>query len=493
MKKKLMIVVAAVIILLGVVFAVYRPQMTLNHPNQSKSSTNDDGYLPDGDFCEDMLLVKSKKTKKYGFVNREYQLIIATQYDHATEFRDGIAIVEQNGKWGLIDKTGKFIVEPKYDCINYFKEGFAAVEFNGKWGYIDKTGNCVIEPRFSAVFDFIGELAYVKINGCYGIINKNGQIIIKPVFTQAQTGGFLTGNTVLKVGSKWFYINNKEKLTIGTHIGNDCQFDNGWLDMAEKGKWGLIRQDGSIIVKPELDDKAYSNFYSFSALIKSGTKWVCYDSGKPEISLQAKIPEKYYCNDRAMVIINGKLGFVDRQERVVVQPEYEEARNFEKGLAAVCSKGKWGFVDKNGKMVIRLNKATVTTGFRKGHAIIEENEKYRFIDKHGVISKEVYDEIDYPGFILEDIGMVKQNGKYGFVDSSGKVVIPIKYNAALECTHGIVAVNEKGKWGIFDFEGRMIIKPKFEDAVIDDGVKVLKKGKLYWVDLNGRLTPDNGD
>jgi hypothetical protein len=140
MKKKLMIVVASAIILLGAVYTAFRLQMTTNHANQAKSSTNDNGYLPDGDFCEDMLLVRTSKTKKYGFVNREYQLVIATQFDQVMEFNDGVAMVKLKGKWGLIDKTGKFIVEPKYHEVGYFNNGLAAVELNGKWGYIDKTG-----------------------------------------------------------------------------------------------------------------------------------------------------------------------------------------------------------------------------------------------------------------------------------------------------------------------------------------------------------------
>jgi hypothetical protein len=141
----------------------------------------------------------------------------------------------------------------------------------------------------------------------------------------------------------------------------------------------------------------------------------------------------------------------------------------------------------------KLITGTVTTGFCKGYAIVEENQKYRFIDKRGVISKEAYDEIGYASFVLEDIGMVKQNGKYGFVNPSGKVVVPIKYDKVIECTKGIAAVKEKGKWGIVDSAGRMIIKPKFEGAITDGDIKIVKDGKLYWVDLDGRLTLDDED
>lgn len=50
---------------------------------------------------------------------------------------------------------------------------------------------------------------------------------------------------------------------------------------------------------------------------------------------------------------NEKWGCVDTQGKVIVQPQFSEARDFSQGLAAVCQSEKhWGFIDKNGKLVI---------------------------------------------------------------------------------------------------------------------------------------------
>ena len=47
-----------------------------------------------------------------------------------------------------------------------------------------------------------------------------------------------------------------------------------------------------------------------------------------------------------------KYGYVDKKGKVVIEPQYENAKSFSHGLAGVCVNGKWGFIDKTGTLVI---------------------------------------------------------------------------------------------------------------------------------------------
>ena len=49
---------------------------------------------------------------------------------------------------------------------------------------------------------------------------------------------------------------------------------------------------------------------------------------------------------------NNKWGFVNEEGKIVIEPQYDNAKSFSYGLAAVYSKGKWGFIDKNNEVVI---------------------------------------------------------------------------------------------------------------------------------------------
>ncbi len=60
-----------------------------------------------------------------------------------------------------------------------------------------------------------------------------------------------------------------------------------------------------------------------------------------------------------MVAKKGKCGFIDTTGSTVIPLEYDNARSFNEGLAAVKKNGKWGFIDKSGNMLVLSAKETV--------------------------------------------------------------------------------------------------------------------------------------
>jgi hypothetical protein len=60
----------------------------------------------------------------------------------------------------------------------------------------------------------------------------------------------------------------------------------------------------------------------------------------------------------AMIRVGGKYGFIDRQAKLVVAPQFDGVwlGTFKQGLASVRigddKTGKWGFIDKHGRFAI---------------------------------------------------------------------------------------------------------------------------------------------
>ena len=52
------------------------------------------------------------------------------------------------------------------------------------------------------------------------------------------------------------------------------------------------------------------------------------------------------------LVLNGKVGFIDKSTKLVIPMKYEEAYNFSDGLASVKLNVKWGFIDAKGKEAI---------------------------------------------------------------------------------------------------------------------------------------------
>ncbi|WP_434579194.1 WG repeat-containing protein [Thermoanaerobacterium thermosaccharolyticum] len=110
---------------------------------------------------------------KWGFIEKTDKEVIAPIYNGASNFYDGIAIVNKDGTCCFIDKTGKVIISQisnNYYEVHNYHEGLAAVRKDFKWGYIDKTGKIIILFIYSSVGDFYEGIAPVEENGKWGII-----------------------------------------------------------------------------------------------------------------------------------------------------------------------------------------------------------------------------------------------------------------------------------------------------------------------------------
>lgn len=86
------------------------------------------------------------------------------------------------------------------------------------------------------------------------------------------------------------------------------------------------------------------------------------------------------------------------------------------------------------------------------------------------------------------------NGKWGFIDRSGKIVIEPKFDAFHYWSHfregdGLLVIQVGGKWGYCDQTGAIKIAPRFDEArEFSDGLAAVKVGdKWGFIDQTGRV------
>lgn len=53
--------------------------------------------------------------------------------------------------------------------------------------------------------------------------------------------------------------------------------------------------------------------------------------------------------------MNGNYGFIDKNGKEIIPCNYDVARNFNEGLAAITLNVKWGFIEKSGREVTPFN------------------------------------------------------------------------------------------------------------------------------------------
>lgn len=222
--------------------------------------------------------------------------------------------------------------------------------------------------------------------------------------------------------------------------------------------------------------------------------------------------------------------YIDREGKIVINPQFYQATVFRNGLALVKTTGddrKWGFISEDGKYAITANYKYATIFSDDLAWVVSENAAPTAINNKGDIKVTLQDAETVNVFKegLAAFSVIDSSGmKWGFVDKEGKVKINSQFSNTGNFSNGKCAVeNSDGKWGYIDKEGKMLINYQFEKAnefvdgkavvfsgrkaglidesgkylinpqfsdMIDDGDKYLieQDGKWGWCDKEGKIT-----
>jgi type II secretory pathway pseudopilin PulG len=205
------------------------------------------------------------------------------------------------------------------------------------------------------------------------------------------------------------------------------------------------------------------------------------------------------------VLIGKKYGFIDETGKVVINPQFDSAAMFTDGLAAVQVNGKYGYIDKTGKIVIDPQfSSPFQLPFMDGLASVQINEKWGVIDKTGKIVINPQFDSSNPIIFSEDLAGVKVGKQHGFIDKAGKIVINPQFDEVGGFSEGLSNVKIGEKWGYIDKTGKIVVNPQFDEAkgFVDD-LAIVKVGKQYgFIDKAGKIvinpqfdltvTSDNG-
>lgn len=234
-------------------------------------------------------------------------------------------------------------------------------------------------------------------------------------------------------------------------------------------------------------EEAYS-FHDGLARIKQNGKYGYIDkSGNEVISCQYDVADDFHCH-RACVRIDGKYGYINKNGNLIIACDYDMAGDFYENLACVKKDGKYGFVDIFGKNAIPNNlNYDLVVHFSEGLAMVKKKGKYGYIDKSG---KEVIHDLSgmssaghfYEGLARAVFG--DDDGRTsGFIDQNGKLVISgTEYFAVGNFNEGFAEVNvtdewgEDSKYGFIDKTGKIVIPCIYDNvAGFNDGFAYFEK------------------
>ncbi|MGC1620277.1 MAG: WG repeat-containing protein [Candidatus Acidiferrum sp.] len=205
--------------------------------------------------------------------------------------------------------------------------------------------------------------------------------------------------------------------------------------------------------------------------------------------------------------VDGKFGYMDRTGKIVVTPQFQRAWDFHDGMARVDSatQGR-GIIDSAGKPIF-LPQFSWIGNFSEGLAQVtvwDGSVKEGYIDTTGIlVIPTTWAFYGYPTSDLmmpawwrrdrnsdfsEGLAAVRaDNGKLGYIDKTGKVVIPPQFLYARPFSEGLAAVaNDQFAFGYIDAHGNVVIPLMYQNVYpgnFSEGIaRVKATGEITFVD-----------
>ena len=301
-------------------------------------------------------LIPFLQKDKYGYFDLEGKIAINPQFEFATAFREGLALVKlsgDNGKWGFIDKNGKFVINAIYKDATVFKDGLAwVISDNSAPSAIEKNGNIIFTLKeanevrlFSeglAAFSIADAVNYMS----WGFVDKTGNQIINAQFDEV--GDFTEGKcAVMNKEGKWGYIDKSGKIIINYQFDEAAPFKGEKAIVTIDNKAGVIDNEGKYIINPQFSSaKNDGEIFLISQEDKVG--W-CDNAGKYIINPQFDNAYPFKENKLACVVSGGKYGYIDKTGKIMINPQFDFASPFIGKIAIVSLGDKFGLIDEEGK------------------------------------------------------------------------------------------------------------------------------------------------
>lgn len=287
--------------------------------------------------------------------------------------------------------------------------------------------------------------------------------------------------------------------SIGVSERNEIERDINILCNTElypiwKGKKrGYADRSGNIVINPIFNKG--ENFSEGLAMVMINGKYG-FINKLGMVVIDAKYDDRlvYYgfSEGLAAVSLKGKYGFINKKGDFVVDPKYEDAHRFSDGLAAVKIDDKWGFINRFGDMIIQpkyreaglFKDGLINVGVVKNGGLYY----YGFINKSGKMVVDPQYEWAIP-FSEGLAAVAKHGGNFGYIDNSGKLVINSRFYSAGRFSEGLAWVRINGQYGFIDRTGQIVIEPQFEWCYgFSHGLaNVQKGGKWCYIDKTGKV------
>jgi len=475
-------------------------------------------------------------------------------YTNVGDFHYGMAVAQKklpNGEpgeyWGVVDEEGKVRIAFKYRSLRYEdnlndEDNLYVCRTDRGYGFVSTSSGEILPTTYSDLTDEGGERWSVRRNGKMGMVKvgeANGSFRVETIipceYDQVQAGDddeyYVVTNGSLHGLLDW------DGKTVIACVYDDVDLNKyvGFCSVKRNGLKGLMSKTGEELIPCAFDDFGVINKHFFWTR-KDNTYGIYSSEGekvqpckfssffiyeeKKKVSLSdfAKLDRRKHPDLYA--VVSGKVGTLDSENFTTKLPcAYDYLSDFatrmkitngvrtEQRLAVCRLNGKYGIVNSEGKQIqpMAFDELRKDVSDPSSKELLDMGSArdlhVRIGDKWGVLTADGEQlaevKFDSVGVFHDGLAVVKAAERYGYIDRSGAIVIPIQWMAAYDFSEGLAALRvDKKHFQFINTAGTVVIKSKKYDSVgrFRNGIcRVVKGGKVKWIDTRGKELKDESN
>ena len=430
------------------------------------------------DLRYEKSVLKYEEDGKYGLISLEGKKITNPIYEEidTLQYKEGEFVIKKDNKYGIMNMNGYVIINPEYDNIKadayyspdtgYKNDGYIVsntTDEGYRYGYIDSEGNKILDTNYNDLYriNYEGETYLICAeNGKYGLFNKNKNII--PNEYQAIT--YIEGDNLCLVqkGKKHGIITLEGSMILQVRynqidINGDYIYttdENSEIKVYDK-KGNEVEVNQNTTISTIQENPEYKIYIDTS----NGTTLYSIYQGENKITNGNYNYIGYLSNNNYIASRqNEKLGVIDQNENIKLEMKYDTIRKIDGTKlveADIQSTNTIELYNSNLEKIAEMNNATLTV--EDNYIKLSSTTEIKYFDLEG---KEKQNTEIFPE---NTIFAKSQNGKWGFVDKNGQVVIDYQYDEVTEQNeYGFAGIKLNDKWGIVNKNGKIIVEPTYE-------------------------------
>lgn len=431
------------------------------------------------DLMYEKNLLTYEQDEKQGLINLEGKVVAKPIYEsiEGLPYKEGELLVKIEGKYGVVNNKGNYLVDSDYDQIavdNYTteEEGYKHAGYivsntteNGyRYGYVDVDGNVLLEPEYTEVSRIINikdnDNIYLIVaqNGQYGMFKNQEQIIGNEyqsisynsesnTLTLEKTRRYgvatLDGEVVIPV--EFAQVDSTGKYIYTTDVDGNVEV------YQEDGNLAGI--DGNVYILETENEN-----YQIKIDNTQGSVYSILNKDGEQITTQNYSYINYlYDNYFIVSVTGGKVGVINDKEEPIIEIQYDSIEKVEGTdyiITRLSENSSTQLYDKNFKQLCEMTNAIVQT--EENYVKVYNDTETKYFDLEG--NEKQNTEI----LSNNQIHAKSQDGKWGFVDKSGNIVVDYIYDKATDLnSYGYAGIKLDGKWGVVNSNGEVIVEPTY--------------------------------